>query len=333
METETRSGNNLSTSHHYDIFNGDADGICALLQLRSVFPVSSELITGVKRDIELLGRVQAAQNAKVVVLDISLDKNRTDLVRLLGLGAEIFYVDHHFAGQIPASSSLTTLIDCSSGICTSMLINNHLNGREVAWAVVGACGDNLAVQAAELATSAGISHDNFAALARLGRLINYNSYGATEADLHIAPERLFRLLLDYSGPLQFLNSGDEITRTLEDGYNADFTQAEMLQPAYQDNCAIAYILPAAAWARRISGEFANRLVTGSPDCAHAILTTLPQGGYLVSIRAPLNNRTAADQLARKFPDGGGRAAAAGINCLAQEQLDDFMAAFASHWQN
>ena len=32
----------------YDVFNGDADGICALLQLRKVEPLDSHLITGVK---------------------------------------------------------------------------------------------------------------------------------------------------------------------------------------------------------------------------------------------------------------------------------------------
>jgi hypothetical protein len=36
----------------YDVFNGDADGICALVQLRLAKPIQSNLITGVKRDIE-----------------------------------------------------------------------------------------------------------------------------------------------------------------------------------------------------------------------------------------------------------------------------------------
>lgn len=32
---------------NYDIFNGDADGIIALLQLRLADPIDSQLITGV----------------------------------------------------------------------------------------------------------------------------------------------------------------------------------------------------------------------------------------------------------------------------------------------
>ena len=35
----------------FDVFNGDADGICALIQLRLAEPRDTTLITGVKRDI------------------------------------------------------------------------------------------------------------------------------------------------------------------------------------------------------------------------------------------------------------------------------------------
>jgi len=43
----------------FDVFNGDADGICALHQLRLAEPRAADLITGVKRDIALLKRVPA----------------------------------------------------------------------------------------------------------------------------------------------------------------------------------------------------------------------------------------------------------------------------------
>ena len=62
---------------HYDVFNGDADGLCALLQLRLAEPIESTLITGVKRDIELLKRVTVHKNDVVTVLDISLKKKQT----------------------------------------------------------------------------------------------------------------------------------------------------------------------------------------------------------------------------------------------------------------
>ncbi len=63
----------------FDVFNGDADGICALHQLRLAEPVNSELITGPKRDISLLKRVQARAGDRITVLDIALSKNRDAL--------------------------------------------------------------------------------------------------------------------------------------------------------------------------------------------------------------------------------------------------------------
>ncbi|MEO7939536.1 MAG: acetyltransferase, partial [Burkholderiaceae bacterium] len=65
--------------NHYDVFNGDADGLCALHQLRLVAPRDATLITGVKRDIALLQRVPLQRDARVTVLDISLQRNRAAL--------------------------------------------------------------------------------------------------------------------------------------------------------------------------------------------------------------------------------------------------------------
>ncbi|HHJ80611.1 MAG TPA: DHH family phosphoesterase, partial [Candidatus Tenderia electrophaga] len=43
----------------FDVFNGDADGLCALQQFRLAFPGESQLVSGVKRDIALLRKVSA----------------------------------------------------------------------------------------------------------------------------------------------------------------------------------------------------------------------------------------------------------------------------------
>ena len=67
---------------YYDIFNGDADGLLALHQLRLHEPRDAERITGVKRDIELVARVEARAGDRVTVLDVSLDKNRDALLRI-----------------------------------------------------------------------------------------------------------------------------------------------------------------------------------------------------------------------------------------------------------
>ena len=69
---------------NYDVFNGDADGIIALLQLQLANPTASVKITGVKRDIALLQQVVEITNAQgnsrddsvIRVLDISMEKNR-----------------------------------------------------------------------------------------------------------------------------------------------------------------------------------------------------------------------------------------------------------------
>ena len=60
---------------YFDVFNGDADGICALHQLRLADPVDSQLVTGLKRDIELLKTVPARDGDVVTVLDLSLDQS------------------------------------------------------------------------------------------------------------------------------------------------------------------------------------------------------------------------------------------------------------------
>jgi hypothetical protein len=54
---------------NYDVFNGDADGICALQQLRLQTPREATLISGLKRDIDLLQRVEPQSGDHITVLD------------------------------------------------------------------------------------------------------------------------------------------------------------------------------------------------------------------------------------------------------------------------
>ncbi len=126
-----------------DVFNGDADGICALIQLRLNEPKDSQLVTGVKRDTALLKNLFIEEGDSITVLDISLDKNYNELNSALNTGANIFYVDHHLAQKIPDSPLLETIIDTNADVCTSILVNQHLEGKYIEWAIVGAFGDNL----------------------------------------------------------------------------------------------------------------------------------------------------------------------------------------------
>jgi len=52
INTRTQQGQHKMAS--YDLFNGDADDICALIQLRLAEPKESTLVTGIKRDNKLL---------------------------------------------------------------------------------------------------------------------------------------------------------------------------------------------------------------------------------------------------------------------------------------
>jgi len=87
------------------------------------------------------------------------------------------------------------------------------------------------------------------------------------------------------------------------------------------------VLPAEKWARRISGVFGNQLAVESPEQAHAVLTAKPDGGYVVSVRAPMVAKSGADTLCSQFETGGGRKGAAGINHLPETELGRFNAAF------
>ncbi|BAN34019.1 hypothetical protein SCD_n00170 [Sulfuricella denitrificans skB26] len=314
---------------HYDVFNGDADGICALHQLRLAYPRDSQLITGVKRDITLLERVVAKPGDRVTVLDISLDKNREALLALLEGGARVVYFDHHFPGDIPAHLGFDAHIDRAPDICTSLLVDRFLQAQYRIWAVVGAFGDNLHKAARRAAEPLQLNADQLDALQSLGECLNYNSYGETLADLHFPPDELYRLLHSYTDPFAFITEAPALQQ-LQQGYAEDMAKAGALQPEMVTEACALYILPDEAWSRRVSGSFGNRLAQSWPNRAHAILTRR-SNGYTVSVRAPLTAPTGADDLCRRFDSGGGRKAAAGINCLPETKVVEFVEEFRAAW--
>jgi len=311
----------------FDVFNGDADGLCAVQQYCLAFPGEGRLVSGVKRDIALLKKVEAGAGDEVNVFDVSLDKNREPLLALLDKGVQINYFDHHFAGEIPDAGNLAAHIDTAADTCSALIVDQHLQGKYRAWAVVGAFGDNFDASARQAAEGLGLDETQLGQLRDLGIYLNYNGYGATVADLHFDPEVLAARMAPYADPLQFIEQEVEVFETLRQGSIEDFAKAETTTPEIETDKVAVYLFPAAPWARRVSGVFSNQLATASPDRAHALLTELPQGGYVVSVRAPLNNKSGADDLCRQFPTGGGRKAAAGINELPATMYDDFVAAF------
>ncbi len=309
---------------NFDVFNGDADGICSLIQLRLAEPRQTELVTGVKRDIELLQRVNAHTDDLITVLDISFAKNVAAVNTLLDAGAHIFYIDHHQTGAVPEHPHLTTFLDTSADVCSSLLVDRYLQGQFRAWAVVGAFGDNLLTSAKTLAKNLQLTTEQLQRFEELGTYINYNAYGSNISDLHIAPDQLFRQLVQYPSPVQFIEDCRALFEQLQTAYHADLAQACRIQPEFvSDNVHITR-LPDQPWARRVCGVYSNQLANQNPQRAHAMLTPIAGDAYLVNVRAALTNKRGADVVCSKFATGGGRAAAAGINRLPKEQLADFI---------
>lgn len=309
----------------YDVFNGDADGIISLVQLRLSDPREAELVTGRKRDIKLLDRVKATSGDRVTVLDISMRSNSQDVQRILEEGASVLYFDHHNAGEGADHPKLEAHINTAGEICTAVLVDKYLDGAHRAWAVAASYGDNFPAMAERLAQG----HDlPLEALKTLGEMANYNGYGATESDLHFHPADLFREMAGFATPMAFLSEKPDVIEALTQGYAGDFRMADGSKTLISEDRGEIRVLPDAAASRRVSGMFGNKLAQENPDRAHAILTQ-QEGGFLVSIRAPISNRSGADTLALQFETGGGRAAAAGINHLQTCDLDRFVEAFRS----
>jgi hypothetical protein len=311
----------------YDIFNGDADGLCALHQLRLETPREATLVTGVKRDIALLSRVTPESGDELTVLDISLDTNRDALLAALQVGARVQYFDHHFAGNIPQHPLLEMHIDESAEICTSLIVDRHLAGRHRKWAIAAAFGDNLTRSALAHAAALGLEQSQVAALRELGECLNYNAYGRDVAELHFDPAELFRRMQEYVDPLEFHARSAEVN-LLRRASAEDLRRALTLRIENVGTGAVLVYLPDAAWSWRIAGTFANALARRHADRIVALL--LRSGlGYQVSLRAPEQGGTPMDLLARKFPSGNGRARSAGIAFLPEGDIAKFLALLAN----
>ena len=145
-------------------------------------------------------------------------------------------------------------------------------------------------------------------------------------DLYFAPDELFRKVNQFSDPFAFINE-DHTFQRLRDGYADDMAKAENTRAEVETEQYAVYILPEAAWANRVSGVFGNELARSAPNRAHALLTKLQDGGYRVSVRAPMATKQGAAALCSQFPTGGGREGAAGINLLSEDLFKEFVEKF------
>ena len=310
----------------FDVFNGDADGICALRQLRLANPADSELVTGLKHEVALLERVRARPGDIVTVLDVSLDRNREALEALLAQGASVRYFDHHYAGDVPRHPRLHAVLDPTGEACTSELVDGYLRGRFRAWAVAGAFGDGFHGAAARLARGMTLDAGSLEALREVGECLNYNAYGADAADVLVAPLELYRVVSRYADPLALFASEPVIARLAAER-RADLARAAAIAPLRSTRGSEVHRLPEAAWARRVMGVFANRRALDDPHRAHAVVAPVPGRGYAVSVRAPRGPAPSAAEFCRRFPTGGGRVTAAGVTCLQEDAFAAFLDAF------
>ena len=138
---------------------------------------------------------------------------------------------------------------------------------------------------------------------------------------------------DYESPFDFFEHGKATFEKLEQGYIQDMAAAEQAPSVHETDISAVFMLPDEAWARRVSGVYGNDLANKFPDRAHAVVTKRDNGTYLISVRAPLNNKTGADEIVRQFPTGGGRKAAAGINELPEDQLPLFIETLDTFYKN
>jgi hypothetical protein len=309
----------------FDVCNGDADGLTAVLQWRLHDPAPATLVTGLKREIALLERVPDSAD-EVLVCDLSIARNRDALARLLNAGAHVRYFDHHFAADVPTHDKLEKHLDADPELCTSLLMDHWLGGRFHAWALVGAYGDALTGVAQRRAAAAGYDDEQRAALRRLGEAINYNAYGDDEHDVCIAPAKLYRVMARHADPLEMIANEESLVDELDARRRTDLRHAQAMRPALQTEHARLVVLPDEPWSRRVIGCLANELAAAEPRQAQAVLKHLSGGGFVVSVRAPRAAPWGAASFCAAF-GGGGREAAAGIDQLPPHDYERLVAAF------
>ncbi len=187
---------------------------------------SAVLVTGVKRDIDLLGRVAGGAGDDCTVLDVSLDVNRAGLNALLAAGVRVRYFDHHFAGEIPAHPGLEAHIDLGPhGLHEPARRPLSRRAASGIWAIAGAFGDSLAEEARALAAGLGLPPADVGASARAGRggeLQRLRRNGGRPARAAPRPGRAKCWLSPIRWPSP---TGSAAFRRLADGYREDMELA------------------------------------------------------------------------------------------------------------
>ena len=311
---------------NYDVFNGDTDGIFAWHQLRLSHPRDAILVTGVKRDVGLVSRVDADEGDMVTIMDVSHAKNRKDVRRLLDSGAIVEYFDHHNAGEMIDHPNMTYHINTEPNVSTGLIVNSYVGGKNRLWSIATAFGDNHMDLAMNMAKSENLSDDQITVLKQIGLVVNYNSYGQTVEDLFYSPEEIAEAVKACGSDIFRFTEQSDIFPTLLENFSADMSSAVCQEPYSIGENTVIYTLPNEPWTHRIMGSFSNHLVSTNKELACAIAVLNSDGTYRISVRSSINNPHGAGDLCKKF-GGGGREKAGGVNNLDESELDNFKKEF------
>jgi len=301
-------------------FNGDADGICAAHQLQMAHNIATP-VTGVKRDISLLNKIDSEQGKSIFVCDVAIEKNLDSIQKLLKQDCKITWFDHHRSGPIPNHPHFQSFLNLGKAVNTSWIVNQELKNRFPEWAIVGLFGDNMAESALQIAADQGLSDRETNSLKELGELFNYNAYGEDLSDLWFDPGNLLEQVTPFSSPIEFLNNSD-ILGELRQGYQDDMIEAIKIK----EEASGVRIFPNRNWARRVIGVYANELIQKSDQAGIAIIQRKKGLGYIVSVRSKDNDFNAGEFCAT-FATGGGRIGAGGINHLEEQDIPKFIQRF------
>ena len=107
----------------------------------------------------------------------------------------------------------------------------------------------------------------------------------------------------------------------------DLARARALPALASGHRAVVHVLPDAAWSRRVRGVFGNELARAAPGKAHAVLSPDGRGAFVVSVRSPPRAGIDAGAFCSHYAGGGGRATAGGIDRLAADEIERFVAEF------
>ncbi|RJU87025.1 MAG: hypothetical protein DWC02_03600 [Candidatus Poseidoniales archaeon] len=276
-------------------YNGDADGICSMVQWGLVHGIDGNTVTGVKRDIELLKKINPENGDEIIVMDISLARNHSKASELIQSDIKMTWFDHHLAGE--PIVGLEAHIDTSSDVCTARIVESYL-GVKSDWAQVALHGDGLS------------EHSSKPEFKELGELLNYNGYGADLEDLHFHPDELMRICLESQTPASFLQT--PTFEALRNGFNTDMENVDSVVEI--DG---VYMLPNEAWARRVVGVMAHRINSTGPG-PHVI--AIDKGDVL---QISLRGRNGIGEICAMF-GGGGRETAGGIDALPKDEITALM---------